>query len=141
MVSGICPACGCSALFLDDHGKVMCSYVDCSNPDYMDHFILIPKKNAAAALEIGELCDAKNEAYGNSFHVSGEFLKILWPHGVPVSAYQDMLTIARVFDKMMRIATKKDAFGEDPWKDIGGYAILMYALSKKQKEQKNVESK
>jgi hypothetical protein len=25
---------------------------------------------------------------------------------------------------MMRIANRKDAFGENPWNDIGGYAIL-----------------
>ena len=36
----------------------------------------------------------------------------------------DMLAITRVIDKLFRIATKKDAFGESPWRDICGYAIL-----------------
>ena len=32
--------------------------------------------------------------------------------------------MVRVIDKMFRIATDKDAFGESPWRDICGYAIL-----------------
>ena len=31
---------------------------------------------------IGELVDVKNDAYGNAFHKSGEFLKILYPDGI-----------------------------------------------------------
>lgn len=44
-----------------------------------------------------------------------------------------MLAIVRVFDKMMRIATDKDAFGEDPWRDIAGYAILLHGLNQDEK--------
>ncbi len=35
-----------------------------------------------------------------------------------------MLAITRIIDKLFRIATKKDAFGESPFKDIAGYGIL-----------------
>jgi len=35
-----------------------------------------------------------------------------------------MLAITRVLDKLFRLATRKDAFGESPWNDICGYAIL-----------------
>jgi len=35
-----------------------------------------------------------------------------------------MLAMIRVIDKLFRIATKKDAFGESPWRDICGYSIL-----------------
>jgi hypothetical protein len=73
---------------------------------------------------IGKLVDEKNKAYGNSFNESSNFLKILYPDGIPVEQYTDALGIIRVFDKLMRIAHKKDAFGENPWNDIGGYAIL-----------------
>lgn len=76
------------------------------------------------AQELADLCQEKNAAYGNSFHVSGDFLRILYPNGVQPDQYQDTLTIARIFDKLMRIATRKDAFGESPWKDILGYALL-----------------
>ena len=41
-----------------------------------------------------------------------------------MSSYGDVLTIARIWDKIKRIATDKDAFGESPYKDIAGYAIL-----------------
>jgi hypothetical protein len=73
---------------------------------------------------IGMLVDEKNQAYGDSFNKSGEFLKILYPNGIKVEQYSDMLGIVRVFDKLMRIANKKEAFKENPWNDIGGYAIL-----------------
>ena len=74
--------------------------------------------------EIGKLVAAKNKAYGDSFSKSGEVLKQLFPNGVQPNQYQDLLTIVRVIDKLFRIATKKDALGENPWKDICGYSIL-----------------
>jgi hypothetical protein len=74
--------------------------------------------------EIGKLVDEKNKAYGDSFSKSGEILKILYPNGIAIDQYQDMLYIVRVIDKLFRIATNKDAFGENPAKDIAGYSIL-----------------
>jgi hypothetical protein len=74
---------------------------------------------------VGKLVDEKNKAYGDSFNKAGDFLKILYPNGVQPEQYKDMLAIVRVFDKQMRIATNKDAFGENPWNDITGYGILM----------------
>ena len=38
--------------------------------------------------------------------------------------YTDMLAVVRIFDKLFRIATRKDAFGESPFKDIAGYGLL-----------------
>lgn len=81
-------------------------------------------KYEEAAIKIGQLVDKKNDAYGDSFNKCGEFLKILYPNGVKPEQYTDLLGVTRVFDKLMRIANKKDAFGESPWKDIAGYAIL-----------------
>ena len=74
--------------------------------------------------ELGELVDSKNEAYGNSFAKSEEFFKLLYPNGIPVSSYGDILLIARIWDKLMRIATDRDALGENPYQDIAGYALL-----------------
>ncbi len=31
----------------------------------------------------------------------------------------------RILDKCFRIATHRDALGEDPWQDVAGYALLM----------------
>lgn len=73
---------------------------------------------------IGALVDEKNKAYGDSFNKCGEFLTILYPNGINVNQYTDMLGIVRVFDKLMRIATDKDALGENPWNDVAGYGIL-----------------
>tara|TARA_Y100001970_G_scaffold290232_1_gene423142 strand:+ start:351 stop:629 length:279 start_codon:yes stop_codon:yes gene_type:complete len=76
------------------------------------------------ATSIGNLVTNKNQAYGNSFEKSEQILKVLYPEGIQPEQYQDLLTITRIIDKLFRIATDKDALGEDPWKDICGYALL-----------------
>lgn len=76
------------------------------------------------AERVGALVDEKNQAYGNSFDDCGQFLKLLYPEGIPTDKYSDMLCIVRIFDKLKRIATKKDAFGESPYSDIVGYGLL-----------------
>lgn len=76
------------------------------------------------AEQIGKLVEEKQKAYGNSFGKAGEFLKLLYPDGIKPEQYGDALTIVRIFDKLMRIATDKDAFGESPYRDIAGYGIL-----------------
>jgi hypothetical protein len=74
--------------------------------------------------EVGELCEEKNIAYGDSFAKAGVILAGLYPHGVAPHQYTDMLGVIRVLDKLFRIATQKMAFGESPWRDIAGYGIL-----------------
>ena len=74
--------------------------------------------------EIGSLVDEKNAAYGSSFAESYKILSVLYPDGINPEQYTDALAIIRVIDKLFRLANKKDAFGESPWKDIAGYAIL-----------------
>ena len=74
--------------------------------------------------EIGNLVDEKNAAYGSSFAECHKILSVLYPNGIQPEQYTDALAIIRVIDKLFRIANKKDAFGESPWKDIAGYAIL-----------------
>lgn len=73
---------------------------------------------------IAELTADKNEAYGQSFYVSGQILGLLYPDGVQPEQYGDMLAVARIIDKLGRIATRKDAFGESPFKDIAGYGLI-----------------
>jgi len=76
------------------------------------------------AAEIAKLVEEKDKAYGKAFDKGGDFLKILFPNGIPVEKYCDMLAIIRIFDKFMRIATDAGAFGENPWNDINGYSLL-----------------
>lgn len=76
------------------------------------------------AEQIGNIVEEKNAAYGNSFDQAGEFLRLLYPNGIPPEAYGDMLCVVRIFDKLKRIATNKDAFGESPYADIIGYGLL-----------------
>ena len=74
--------------------------------------------------EIGRLVQKKNEAYGDSFGQASKILEVLYPNGIKTNQYRDALAITRVIDKLFRLANKKDAFGESPWRDICGYAIL-----------------
>lgn len=76
------------------------------------------------AKKVADLVDEKQIAYGDSFGKAGKIMEILYPDGIPIDQMDDALTIIRVLDKLFRIATKKDAFGENPWKDIVGYALL-----------------
>jgi hypothetical protein len=80
--------------------------------------------------DIGKLVQLKNESYGNSFERCGEFIKLLYPDGVKPDQYTDMLCLVRMFDKFMRIANRKDAFGESPYADLVGYSLLGLAKDK-----------
>lgn len=74
--------------------------------------------------EIGLLVQEKNKAYGDSFGQACKILEVLYPGGIKPEQYRDALAITRLIDKLFRLANKKDAFGESPWKDICGYAML-----------------
>lgn len=82
------------------------------------------KKYHEIGEEIGRLVQEKNEAYGDSFGQACRILEVLYPDGIQPTQYRDALAITRVIDKLFRLANKKDAFGESPWRDICGYAIL-----------------
>lgn len=74
--------------------------------------------------ELGKLVQDKQLAYGDSFGRAGECLRQMYPNGIKPTQYDDVLTIARILDKLFRIANAPEAFGENPYKDIGGYSIL-----------------
>lgn len=76
------------------------------------------------AAEMGRLVSEKQKAYGDAFGMAGDFLALLYPDGIKPEQYSDMLTLVRIFDKMCRIANKKNAFGESPFRDINGYSLL-----------------
>ena len=74
--------------------------------------------------QIGVLVEEKQKAYGDSFNQSQRILEVLFPDGVKPEQYRDLLTITRMVDKLFRIANDKDAFGESPYRDLAGYALL-----------------
>ena len=74
--------------------------------------------------EVGKLVSEKQKAYGDSFGRSGECLRQMFPKGIKPSQYDDLLTIARILDKLFRIANDPEAFSENPYQDIVGYGIL-----------------
>lgn len=78
----------------------------------------------ALGAELGRLTDEKNAAYGSSFSKTADFFRLLYPDGIRPEQYGDALLLARVFDKCMRIANQKDAFGESPYRDLVGYGLL-----------------
>ncbi len=85
------------------------------------------RKYAELGERLGALVDTKQHHYGNSFGKAGEVLKILYPNGISHAEMDDVLTIARVLDKLFRVATDRDALGESPWRDVAGYALLAAA--------------
>lgn len=86
------------------------------------------RKYTRIAIEVGELVDQKSEAYGNAYSKVREFLSLLWPDGITPDRYCDAVLMARIFDKQMRVATDRDAFGESPYIDMAGHSLLGAAL-------------
>lgn len=84
--------------------------------------------------EIGRLVTEKQAAYGDAFGKAGEVLRLLYPDGVRLEQYADMLAVVRVVDKLFRIATDRDALGESPWRDVAGYGLLGAARVEKEKD-------
>lgn len=84
-----------------------------------------PGKYEQIGRDIGCMVDEKQRAYGRSFDKAGDILRSLFPYGIETTQYDDLLAMVRILDKLFRIATHKDAMGEDPWQDIAGYALLM----------------
>ena len=74
--------------------------------------------------KLGALMDEKQAAYGDSFGRSEAVLRVFFPDGVQPDQYGDLLAMARIIDKLFRIANQKDAFGESPYQDIAGYGLL-----------------
>lgn len=71
--------------------------------------------------QVGALVDEKNQAYGNSFQKTAEYLKVLFPGGIDPEQYVHLGLLIRMFDKVMRIAT---GHYEDSYRDLAGYALL-----------------
>ncbi len=74
--------------------------------------------------ELGALVEEKNAAYGDAGMVVAGCMKLLYPNGISFDQITDALYTVRVMDKLCRIANRKNAFGENPWSDVGGYGIL-----------------
>lgn len=88
------------------------------------------------ARDIGRLVTEKQAAYGDSFGRAGEILRVLYPNGVQPAQYEDMLAVVRILDKLFRVATDRDALGENPYRDIAGYGILGASRIDRQKAEK-----
>tara|TARA_R110001583_G_scaffold35190_4_gene117373 strand:- start:307 stop:660 length:354 start_codon:yes stop_codon:yes gene_type:complete len=73
---------------------------------------------------VGEVVQRKQRAYGDSFGKSGECLRQMYPNGVNLDQYDDLLTVTRILDKLFRIANNPTAFDENPYQDIVGYGLL-----------------
>lgn len=76
------------------------------------------------AKEVGQLVEEKNKAYGSAFQKSTAFLKLLYPNGIPIEKYPDVLLQVRIFDKLVRLANDSDYNNESPYIDISGYGLL-----------------
>jgi len=82
------------------------------------------------AEQIGKFISQKNESYGSAYGFVNKILRDLYAEKVEPNQYLDFVMIARVLEKISRISHHKQAFGEDPWKDIAGYALCRIAEEK-----------
>ena len=73
------------------------------------------------ALKIGQLVESRQSTYGDSFGKSGKILEIMYPNGIEVSQYNELLSIVRILDKLFRLSQGQL---KDTYEDICGYAIL-----------------
>lgn len=79
---------------------------------------------------IGRLVSEKRAAYGDSFGKSGDVMRLLYPDGVRPDQLDDALCVVRIIDKLCRVATAQEAYGESPYADIAGYALLGLSRTK-----------
>ena len=91
--------------------------------------------------EIGRTVDEKNQAYGNSFHEAHRIVEVLWPEGIPVSAYPLVMAFTRIVDKMFRLVHQPEAFGENPALDLAGYGLLLDDVQKAAKSSSQDDGK
>lgn len=78
-------------------------------------------------LRLGQLVDDKAAAYGDSVGSTQAIMAVLYPGGIPAGGQGDALLVARVLDKLKRVATaagQHDPMGESPWMDVAGYGLL-----------------
>ena len=73
--------------------------------------------------QIGRLVDRKQREYGDSWGAAANILQVLFPNGIKPEQYHVVLGIARVIDKLKRIANGNKG-EEDAWLDIAGYGLL-----------------
>lgn len=78
---------------------------------------------SAMGLRIGRIVEEKDRAYGDSVRRSAKIMTILYPHGLNPGDYIFALLNLRIIDKLCRSSSDPWAFGENPYDDIGGYAI------------------
>ena len=93
--------------------------------------------------DLGELLESKQAAYGDVFSATPAIIGLLFPDGIPVLAYRDVLTVVRILDKIGRICTaagRGDLGGEDPWRDIAGYAMLALGQREEQQQQDDLDT-
>jgi len=78
----------------------------------------------AEAEELATLLTEKHLQYGESYKQSGEVLRLLYPDGIKVEQYGDMLAVTRIVDKLFRIAVGRSDDVEN-WRDVAGYGLIM----------------
>lgn len=83
------------------------------------------------AASIAAMLETKQVQYGDSVGTAPAILALLYPDGVRVDQYADLLTVVRMLDKLKRVATANADDPEDAWVDLCGYSLLRLAERRK----------
>jgi hypothetical protein len=83
-----------------------------------------------ACFVIAEMLTEKRKAYGDNLSDTQRILQVLYPEGIPPSAYSEVLVMVRIFDKFKRRANfhrnpESWVDDENPWLDVSGYGVAI----------------
>jgi hypothetical protein len=73
------------------------------------------------ALEVAEMLERKSEEYDAPYDSDNEFLKIMYPDGVPPNQYSNMVLCLRLYDTLKKLTKTGDTKYIEY---IAGYGIL-----------------
>ena len=91
------------------------------------------------AIEIARVVVSKRARYGDSLGSCPEFLRLLYPAGIPVEAYDLVPFLTRVWDKLARVVQQSRVGGdaEDARMDLVGYCLIEWARARESKGQEH----
>lgn len=78
------------------------------------------------AVEVSEAAIRKDMSYGSALDIAPKIMRELYPDGIlpSQSQFQEFQIISRIVEKLCRLTRgDRNAFNENPWADILGYAL------------------
>ena len=128
--------CQTCAHYTDEQGSLSDGCLACDALSKRTEKAPEPKRDTSSRHLISKVCDdlklfllEKNESYGDSFRMAD--LLIPLPSGAKVDSAD--LLVLRINDKLKRLRDGNEYAGDDTWKDLAGYLVLLLVLREAEK--------